>query len=48
VEKDQINVGGAEVMPGSEGLLWCVDQAQVDYLGASPFELLGDLLSVSF
>jgi hypothetical protein len=48
VEKDQVNVGGAEVVTSREGLLRRVDQAQVDYLGASPFELLGDLLSVSF
>ncbi len=47
VQKDEINVGAPEFVTGSESLLRCVDQSQIHYLGAGPFELPGDLLAVS-
>ncbi len=48
VEKDEIDVGAAELVPCGESFLRRVDQSQVHHLGSSPFELLGDLPAVSF
>ena len=45
MEKDEVNIGMAELVPRRQGFFRRVDQAQIDYLCASSFELPGDLLA---
>ena len=47
VEEDEIDVGAPELVARREGLLGGVDQSQIHYLGARPFELLSDLPGVA-
>ena len=43
MEKDQIDIGAAELMAGGEGFFGCVDQAEVDDVDIGLAEKLSDL-----
>ena len=48
VQKDEVNVSAPEFVTRGQSLLRCVDQSQIHDLGAGPFELPGNLLSIPF
>ena len=48
MEKNEINVSPAKLMPSGNGLFWGIDQPQVNHLGAGPFKLPANLLRISF